>query len=165
HSVYIVLVLIRLARIPFEEIDYFDLEIEAPTSHHDVVCVQVAMRFLQLVNRGYSAAKRVKQVQRFEGSEPSARLLFEQIREHLSVSKLGKQEGNRLVLIEDLLLRDVLNNDGAMPQLVQLAGIELESPVVRIAMRKKELCRPVDAGHDLPNTKDFTFPTTTQLRS
>ena len=77
---------------------------------------------------------------------------------------LGDENRDRQALDCGVFLRAVLNNDRTIAQLVQFLGVKLYGLVARIALRKKQFGRALDASRQLANEEDFPFPASTQLR-
>src|SRR3569832_483532 len=124
---------------PKKHVEQLEFEAETVTLHDDVIGMQLAVIFPQLVYRLDASRQRVQEVHGLKGVEALARLACEDMAEQLALNELGDQEKKKHTTIIDLVLRVVLDHDRALPQLVQLFRVKQRGLVALVAVWKEKL--------------------------
>jgi hypothetical protein len=104
----------------------------------------------------------MKQVESLKRMEPPPRLPAEEIREELPLDVFGDQHRNRSPSQEDGFLGVIVDDDGAVAELVKLPGVEFRGLVAQVAMREEELRRALDAGALLADPIHLAFPASSE---
>ncbi len=92
-----------------------------------------------------------------------AGLAGEEIGEQLALDEIGDQQGNRYPLAGDRFAGMVLDGNGAMAQLVQLARIQTRHPVTWISLWIKQLDGALDRGVPFAHQENLPFPAPAEL--
>src|SRR3569623_71243 len=95
--------------------------------------------------------------------EVPAGLALEKIAEQLTLHELGNQKRDRHAAVDDFILRVILDDDRAMPQLVQFFGVKHRRLVALVAVWEKELGGTLDAGAEFAHQVDLAFPTRAEM--
>ena len=147
---------------PVEHVQQLDLEADAPPVDDDVLVVQVAVVLAHVVDGLDAGGQPVQQVQPLEPAHAPAGLALEELGQQLALHVVGDQHGDGEALVLDRLLGVVLDQDRALPQLVQLLGVEAHGAVGLVALGEEELGRPFDAGRALLHQVDLALPAAAQ---
>src|SRR3569832_423225 len=130
---------------PMKQVEKLELEAETVALHDDVIGMQNAVIFPQLVYRLVDTRQGLLEVHGLIGVEALAGLAGEEMAEQLALDELGDQEGDGHAAVIDLVLRVVLDHDRALPQLVQLFRVKQRGLVALVAVRKEKLGGKLDA--------------------
>src|SRR3569832_457872 len=149
---------------PMKHVEQLEFEAETVTLHDDVIGMQIAVIFPQLVYRLDASRQGVQEVHGQKGVEALARLACEEMAEQLAHNELGDQEGDGHAAIIDLVLRVVLDHDRALPQLVQLFRVKQRGLVALVAVWKEKLGGALAARGELAYEIDLTHPPHTQKK-
>jgi hypothetical protein len=124
--------------------------------------MEIAVVLAKAMDALDSLYQRVEEVESLERMQPSAGLTLEKVGEELSLDVLRDQHGDRSAPDEDRLFRVVVDDDGAVAELVELPGVELRRLVPQVPVGKEELRRALDAGASLSNPVDLALPAAPQ---
>lgn len=155
----VVLIAFSLARrFPVEEVQDLEVKREPVALHDDVSGMEIAVVLPEAMDALDSLDQGVEQVESLERMQPSPGLTLEKVGEELSLDVLRDQHGDRSAPDEDRLFRVVVDDDGAVAELVELPGVELRRLVPQVPMGKEELRRALDARAPLSNPVDLALP-------
>src|SRR5690606_2664552 len=159
HQVHDVrLDVLPLRRRPFVQVEQLEIEAEPVPVNDDVLRVQVAVIFARVVHLLHALDQRVQEVHRRERLQALPRLAPHEVAELLAFHVLRDEYRDGHAPPDQLLARVVLDDDGAVPELVQLARVELRGTVAAVALREEELRCALDARGALHDLVDLSLP-------
>jgi hypothetical protein len=143
---------------PVVEIQQLEPEAQSEVSDDDVLHVQVAVVFAHQVDLFDAPDQRVQQMQAYIGLQSVSWRGGHELLQHHAFDIFRNQHRDRRFVEQDLFLGMVLDQDRGLPELVQLAGVELRGFVRRVAVREEELGGTLNAGAQLADFVNLALP-------
>ena len=104
--------------LPVKAIQQFEVKSQAIAADDDIIVMEVTVIFPQQVNLFEPLHQSMEKVQRLESAQAPAGLAPDEFRQHQSVYIFGNENGNRLFAMQEFFLGMIVNDNGAVPQLV-----------------------------------------------
>lgn len=159
---YVVGDALRARRTAVEHVDDLDFVRDTAPTDQNIVRVQIAMIFMPMVDLFDARGERVEQMECLEDVQSLSRLPIKELTQQSPFHVFGNEKRHRHAVNIDRLLRVVLNENGAIPELMKLPGIEFRGSVFAVALREEEFPGSDDAGSPLPQLINLPFPTCSQ---